>query len=136
MKRRGIIPYDIRLTEKAQENRKKETPAEEKLWAILRNKQFGGYKFIRQKPIKCFILDFYCSKLLLGIEVDGSSHKDKKEYDDQRSSILDQIGIKVIRFYNSEIENNIEGVKSKLLKDINQRQSFINKTGHRILLAS
>ena len=72
---RGIFYYNNNLTELARENRKNQTEAEKRLWIeVLRNKKMDGYKFTRQKPIENYILDFYCSKLKLGIEVDGSSH--------------------------------------------------------------
>jgi len=65
------------------------------------------YRFLRQKPIDCFILDFYCSKLLLGIEVDGSSHDNKQEYDEARTGRLNFLGIKIIRYTNEVILKDI-----------------------------
>ena len=74
-----------------------------------------GYKFVRQKPINRFILDFYCSELNLAIEIDGSSHDRKKGYDEARDKFLQQIGIKTIRVTNNEVLNNIEAVRLKLM---------------------
>ena len=77
-------------------------------------KRKTGYKFLRQKPINRFILDFYCSELNLAIEIDGSSHNKRKGYDETRDKFLYQIGIKTIRFTNDEILNQINIVKNKL----------------------
>jgi len=122
---RKYMPYDTRLTGRAKELRKRQTEAETKLWSVLREKKIAGYKFIRQKPILNFILDFYCSKLLLGIEVDGSIHREKKEYDEQRTKVINSLGIRIIRFKNGEVFNNIHYVKEKLLKEINLRENQI-----------
>jgi len=72
MAKRDFVPYNASLTDYARENRKRPTQAEKLFWeVVLRKKQFLGYKFRRQKVIGSFILDFYCSQLLLGIELDG-----------------------------------------------------------------
>jgi len=123
--RRGIIPYDTQLVDPARENRKKETKAEATLWSVLREKKLKGYKFTRQKPIDKFILDFYCSKLLLGIEADGASHINKKEYDEQRTQIINYYNIKIIRFKNYQILNNLPAVSRKLLEEIKIREEEI-----------
>ena len=120
--RRGIIPYALRLVSPSRENRKKQTKAEAALWAVLREKKLKGYKFTRQKPIDRFILDFYCSKLLLGIEVDGSSHAKKGEYDKQRTQIIKYYGIKIIRFLNEQVLNDLSAVSKKLLEEIKIRE--------------
>ena len=71
-----IIPYNKYLVEKARHYRKNPTKAEKYIWKILlKNKQLNGYKFTRQKPLSKFIVDFYCSKLLLAVEIDGGYHK-------------------------------------------------------------
>jgi very-short-patch-repair endonuclease len=123
--RRGIIPYDLRLVTPSRENRKKQTKAETALWAILREKKLKGYKFTRQKPIDRFILDFYCSKLLLGIEVDGSSHDKKREYDEQRTQILNYYDIKILRILNDQIINDLSAVSGKVLEEIKIREEEI-----------
>ncbi len=73
-----------------------------------------GYRFLRQKPIDRFIIDFYCPKLLLAIEIDGGSHIKKKGRDEHRDKFLKQIGITTIRFTNEEVINNIELVRKKI----------------------
>jgi len=127
--RRGIIPYDTQLVDPARENRKKQTKAEIALWKILREKKLKGYKFTRQKPIDKFILDFYCSKLLLGIEVDGASHINKKEYDERRTQIINYYNIKIIRLKNHQILINLPAVSRKLLEEIKIREEEIRLKG-------
>jgi very-short-patch-repair endonuclease len=110
----GNLNYLKDLTDLAKGNRKKQTLSEEKLWnEVLRDKK-TGYKFIRQKPIHRCIVDFYCSKLCLAIEIDGGSHIDRKGLDKYRDQFLKQIGIQTIRFSDIEVINNIEGVKVKI----------------------
>mgnify|MGYP001680581771 FL=1 len=117
-----IIPYNTTLVEYARENRKNQTKAEWLLWhLVLKNKQLLGYKFRRQKVVHSFILDFYCSKLLLGIELDGGYHKETQEYDEERSEVIAQYGIKIVRFCNEEIEKNLEWVILALEEIIQER---------------
>ena len=112
----GNINYISELVPMAAKNRNNMTVAEELIWQkVLRYKQ-TGYKFTRQKPINRFILDFYCSKLNLAIEIDGSSHNKKKGTDEMRDRFLFQIGITTVRFTNEQIINNIENVNKEVLK--------------------
>lgn len=99
--------------------RKRMTPAEQKLWQAVRAKKLEGYKFRRQHPIKKFILDFYCHEAKLGIELDGEYHENavQKFYDTDRSAILEELGILIIRFSNREVLENLEQV----LKTIKNR---------------
>jgi very-short-patch-repair endonuclease len=104
------IPYNPKLVERAKELRKNMTVAEKKLWySYLKSFPF---RVLRQKPIDNFIVDFYCAKLKLVIEVDGDSHytNDGREYDIERTQILEGYGLKVIRFSNDEVLNEFEGV--------------------------
>lgn len=117
-----IVPYNTALVGYARENRKNQTKAEGLLWhLVLKNKQLLGYKFRRQKIIHSFILDFYCSKLLLGIELDGGYHDYTQDYDEERSEVIAQYGIKIVRFRNEEIEKNLEGVILVLEEVIQER---------------
>ncbi len=125
-----FIPYNKELIKNAKENRKNPTVAEKKLWRdVLSNKQFTLHKFTRQKPLDNFIVDFYCSELLLVIEVDGDTHANQEEYDKQRSRILlEKYNIQVIRYYNSEVLKNIEGIRTDLLEKTKQRKQQIKPT--------
>ena len=100
----------------ARSMRKEKTEAEDKLWRELRNKQIENCKFRRQHPIGNFIADFYCHEKKLLIEVDGGYH-DKKEqqaYDLARTQIINEFGIKVIRFSNEEVLNDMQEVLKKI----------------------
>lgn len=102
--------------EKAKVLRKSETNAEKLLWKELRSRKFKGLKFRRQHPVSQFIVDFYCHELRLVIEVDGKIHEklESREYDENREAELVKYEIGVIRFTNSEIENNMTSVLDKL----------------------
>jgi len=112
-----FLPYKKRLVKSARQNRNNPSSAENKIWyEVLSRKQFEGYKFTRQKPIGDFIVDFYCSKLQLVIEIDGDSHAENAEYDEVRTKILNQYGLKVLRYTNRDVLNNIEGVYRDLMQ--------------------
>ena len=92
--------------------RKNQTDAERKLWSILRNRQLSGVKFRRQFPIGKYILDFYFPEYKLGIEADGGQHyEDKgKKQDGLRTRELAKYGVRIARFSDLDILNNINGV--------------------------
>jgi very-short-patch-repair endonuclease len=92
------------------------TEAERILWEHLRKFRSEGFVFRRQHPIVFFIADFYCHRIKLVIEVDGDYHSDEKvqEYDDSRSGELERHYIKILRFRNEEILNDLEQIVSKI----------------------
>ncbi|MEC4748716.1 endonuclease domain-containing protein [Methylomicrobium sp. Wu6] len=100
----------MNLTEKARSLRSDQTDVEQLLWQQLRNRRFYNYKFRRQFPIAPYIADFACLDLKLIIELDGSQHTEQKLYDNQRDIFLEQRGFKVIRFWNNDVIDNLEGV--------------------------
>ncbi len=108
------IPYKPRLIPLARELRKQATLAEVLLWQHLRNRQFHGLDFHRQKPVDEYIVDFYCPTLSLVIEIDGSSHDPKLEQDRQRQARLEELGLTVIRFLDREVKTNLAGVLQAL----------------------
>ena len=117
----GFIPYNKNLTTHARENRKNPTQAEIAIWnKILRMRQFAAYKFLRQKSIANFIVDFYCSALCLVIEIDGDSHGKMIGYDSQRTRILNSHGLAVLRYSNDDVVKNIAGVYDDLARHIQQ----------------
>ena len=119
----GYIPYNKTLTEKARKNRKNPTPAEQKLWhEVLQSKRLDNLKFTRQKPLDEYIVDFYCAKLMLAIEIDGDTHAGQKQYDEDRTKNLNKFGVEVIRYTNAEVLNNLEGVYQDLHKRISARK--------------
>jgi very-short-patch-repair endonuclease len=89
--------------------RKNTTPAEKKLWAYLERSQLG-VPFRRQHAIGNFIVDFCCVKKKLIVELDGSQHLDLQEYDEDRTAYLKSRGYRVIRFWNNDVMNDINGV--------------------------
>ncbi|MGB2769680.1 MAG: endonuclease domain-containing protein [Candidatus Zixiibacteriota bacterium] len=97
--------------------RQKQTDAETLLWECLRGKRLNGVKFRRQHPIGRYVADFYCPEAQLAIELDGKVHdvRDQKEYDRVRKEMIETGGIRVVRFKNEEIEQNIEAVLKKVL---------------------
>lgn len=105
-----LLPFNRVLTERAKALRKKMTPQERKLWYdFLARKQ---PRFTRQKPIDHYIVDFFCSKAQLVIEVDGSQHFTEEgiQYDIIRSEILESYHLRVLRFSNQEVSQNFDGV--------------------------
>src|SRR3989338_967715 len=83
--------------------RKEQTKAELTMWWLLRNRWFLGYKFRRQYIVCGFILDFYCPTHRLGIELDGPIHLAQVDYDKERQRIIEEQGIKIIRFTNEQL---------------------------------
>ena len=104
------ITYDPKLKERAKKLRNNSTLAEVLLWGKLKNRQVRGQKFIRQKPINKYIVDFFCNKLRLVIEIDGITHFDQEERDEKRQSELEKLGLRFLRFGDSQIKNNLNGV--------------------------
>jgi len=98
----------------AAELRKNMSYAEKVLWQQLRNRKLNNLKFRRQHPVDIFILDFYCHERRLAIEVDGGIHKstEQKEWDDNRTFVLNEFGIHVLRFTNEEVIDSVQEVLS------------------------
>lgn len=112
-----ILYNKSKVLDKRKLLRKNQTPQEIILWMYLRGNKLG-VKFKRQFSVGPYILDFYSPKNKLAIEIDGSQHIDNKEYDEERLKYLSVLGIKVIRFWNSEINGNIDSVISKIISEL------------------
>ncbi len=112
--KRKIILYNPTLKEKARTLRNNSTIAEVLLWKFLKNKKMLGYDFYRQKPLDEYIVDFFCNELMLAIEIDGESHFGKEEYDEARQKKLEDLGIRFLRFEDTEVLHNLD----KVLKNI------------------
>ncbi|GGG39324.1 hypothetical protein GCM10011344_45230 [Dokdonia pacifica] len=97
--------------------RKNATPEETKLWEYLKQRP-KGYKFRRQHPFNDYILDFYCHRAKLSIEIDGPIHSTQKQYDKDRTSVINEYGISEIRFSNEEIRTNFRKVKETIIATI------------------
>ncbi len=121
--------YRNDLKAKARENRSNPTKPEIIMWGdVLRDRQMLGYKFLRQKPIGKYILDFYCSELKLAVEIDGDSHAEQEKYDKNRTKNLNQLGIKVLRYTNQEVMHSSDGLFEDLEDQIRQREGKLNLT--------
>ena len=112
MKRSKIIPYNPILKEFARQLRNNSTETEIYLWLKLKGKQMYGYDFHRQKPIDNFIVDFFCNKLMLAIEVDGYSHEFLEVYNKDviKEKRLNELGIHVLRFSDNQVLKDMENV--------------------------
>ena len=102
------------LLDNAKSLRSNLTDAEQKLWYHLRAHRFMGRKFKRQKPIGRYVVDFVCLEEKLIIELDGGQHAGNTEYDHERDSWLRSQGYTVLRFWNNELMNEMEGVLEKI----------------------
>ena len=103
--------------------RQQEISAEKMLWSKIRNKQ-QEYKFRRQYSVGRYVLDFYCSKVKLGIEVDGATHGARKEIkkDIEKENFINRFGIKIIRFINIDIYDHIDGVLMEINYQCKKRE--------------
>jgi len=92
------------------------TPSESKLWARLRAGRLAGFHFRRQQVIEPYIVDFYCHQADLVIEVDGSVHLNRQDYDCRRNQALQAHGLHVVCFSNTGVNENLEGVLDEILR--------------------
>ena len=114
--RRKIIPYNPKLKQIARNLRNNSTKSEILLWNALKGKQLRGFDFHRQRPIYKYIVDFFCSELSLAIEIDGSSHNDKLEFDDLRQKELESAGVQFLRFTDKDVKQNLSGVVDVIIE--------------------
>jgi very-short-patch-repair endonuclease len=98
--------------------RKNMTDTERVLWYHLRNRQIEKYKFRRQHPIGKYIVDFICLERFLIIEVDGSQHFEQHVYDKERDQYLNNKGYRVVRFWNNEVLQEMDGVLEEIRRKL------------------
>ena len=96
--------------DRARRLRREDTDAEAKLWNALRDRRLGGWKWRRQVPKGPFIVDFLCPEAGLVVELDGGQHSEQVEYDARRTAYLERLELRVIRFWNSAVLTNRDGV--------------------------
>lgn len=110
-----LIHNIFELGDRRRELRQKATPQEKLLWEKLRNQKLG-FRFKRQYSIGGYILDFYCAKKKLIVELDGEIHntKEAKEYDGVRDKFFRELGYIILRFWNGEVESNVEKVLERI----------------------
>jgi very-short-patch-repair endonuclease len=109
---RGINPEIVAAARRLRQNL---TPAEQKLWQALKNRQLNGLKFRCQHPVGLFIVDFYCPQCRLVVELDGEIHDHQVDYDTARTEQLKQFGYQVVRFRNQEVITNLDTVLRQIL---------------------
>ena len=124
-KKMGYIDYNKDLKSFSRELRNNSTLGEILLWNQLKAGKMMGYKFNRQKPLGDFIVDFYCKKLNLVIEVDGYSHQFKSEKDLKRENDLTKMGLNVLRFTEQECRKQMLNVVSSITSWIEENQQPI-----------
>ncbi|WP_439258073.1 endonuclease domain-containing protein [Lonepinella sp. BR2271] len=112
-------PYNASLKLNSQKLRSAQTEPEKRLWERIRNDQLLGFRFYRQKPLLSYIVDFYCPKANLVIELDGRQHyeHDHWENDRIRDAELNSIGLQVLRFDNQEVLCELDTVIDKIVKN-------------------
>jgi very-short-patch-repair endonuclease len=117
------MPTKMTPRANARDLRRGQTEAEQKLWARLRGRGLDGYKFRRQVPLGPFIVDFCCYDERLVIELDGSPHADdqRQTRDRERTRWLESHDFTVLRFWNSEVLGNMDGVLLRILERLEQR---------------
>lgn len=109
-----LIPYNPKLKERARQLRKNMTLSEVLLWNRLKGGQMRGLDFDRQRPLDEFIVDFYCKRLKLAIEIDGASHDGKEEKDARRQKRLESYGVRFLRFRDDDVKRDVEGVVRRI----------------------
>ena len=117
-----MLPYNKNLKQRSRQLRENLTDAEKHLWSKVRMKQLRDRQFYRQKPIGDYIVDFYCPKAKLVIEVDGSQHfsDEVTSYDRIRDEYLSSLGLRVLRFTNTEVLTNTEGVLERISENMGE----------------
>jgi very-short-patch-repair endonuclease len=116
MEKKKYIPYKPHLKQLARQLRNNSTLGEVLLWNELKGGAMLGLNFHRQKPLDCYIVDFYCPELQLAIEIDGESHDYSYEEDSARQARLERLGVKFLRFTDREVKQALANV----LREIEQ----------------
>lgn len=111
--RRRLVFNTPSLKPRRKQLRNRATEAEKILWSCLK-KNILKHKFIRQYSVEGYVVDFYCPDKRLAIELDGEQHKSSVEYDSYRTKLLNAWGIKLIRFWNWEVKDNLTKVLKKI----------------------
>jgi len=123
--KRGHYLYNRTLRPVAGTLRKNMTKAEACLWKyVLRAGMMNGYTLNRQRPVMNYIVEFFCKRLCLAVEVDGITHQDEETFlkDRTRERELERAGFKVVRFTDEEVLKNIDGVRRRLKESVEERE--------------
>ena len=125
---RQNLKYLDTLRNLARRGRKKSTHTENILWYEILNNRKLGHKFTRQKPIGKFVADFYCSELLLIIEVGGGYHIKNKYSDSERDKYFDILNILTVQIKNDELMNSLNGVRDRLKSVVKKREIILKSS--------
>ena len=117
-------PLSLKIL-RARQLRRRSTDAESTLWHELRSRQLSGHRFKRQHPIGNFIVDFVCLESHLVVELDGGQHLESGDYDAARTAYLLDRGFTVIRFWNNQVLNELDGVREAILLALGDRHGAI-----------
>ena len=118
------MPFTPRKSiRRARRLRREQTEAEKRLWGYLRDRRLGGFKFVRQEPVGPFVADFLCRERMLIIEIDGVTHSEDHQLarDARRTVYLEKQGYRVMRAWNIEVFNNLDGVLNSILLALEAR---------------
>jgi very-short-patch-repair endonuclease len=123
--RSAKLPLDPELLAFARRLRQEHSDPERLMWALLRDRRLGGAKFRRQHPVGCYVLDFYCHRAKLAVELDGGQHNtpEARAHDENRSAFLAKQGIAVVRFWNHEVLEESETVLEAFYRAVMGRRS-------------
>ena len=113
-----------RLLTFARAMRTESTDAEKRIWRILRDRRFIGFKFRRQYPVGGYIIDFFCAHVRLGIELDGGQHNDdpNRQYDEQRTEDLKLSRVQIVRFWDNDVLKHTDAVSEAIYQALLERQ--------------
>ena len=115
--RRDVVVGQFVSEEKrefARQLRREMTPQEHALWAAVRGRKLGGFKFRRQQPIDGYVADFYCAETGVVVELDGAVHDDQAEYDTNRDRVIAERRLTVLRFRNDRIDSGLPAVLAEI----------------------
>lgn len=109
--------------DRARQLRRDQTWAEKLMWRWLRDRRFSGYKFRRQHPLGRYTLDFFCEEADLNIELDGGQHgfPEQRQKDLEREQFLQSLGIKTLRFWNSHLRRDAQGIRDTIFNELQAR---------------
>ena len=108
------VAHEIWLREAARALRRRATPTEQRLWAVLRGRRFGGRRFRRQHTIRPYIVDFLCAEARLVIEIDGLIHESQQEYDAERDDFLRERGYRVLRIPVEQLRHDLPATLAQI----------------------
>ena len=126
-----IVSVDSKLRrDRARRLRRDQTPSEARLWEALRGSRLDGWKWRRQAPVGPYIVDFLCLEAAIAVELDGGIHAEQADRDARRDAHLRARGLRVLRFWNREVEADFDGVCWAILNAC--RESDPRRRGRRV----